>query len=329
MRTPRFLSPSAISQWVSDRDEYYLRYLADFPPPKIPQSKPMSIGSAFDAYAKSYLVEKLYGKGMKPEFEFDTIFCSQVDIHNRDWAIVHGKHAFDQYRSSGALADLMLELSRADGSPRFEFEVEGRIPHESVIEGVPLLGKPDLYYKSNVGAHIIVDWKVNGYCAKTGVTPKKGYVRILDPDKGRDHNHSHKDAHLMRIGGIDINIAQYFEDVDLDWARQLVIYGWLLGEPVGSNFLIAVEQLACRPAAIEFPKIRIASHRGRASEGYQLGLLKQAASIWMSISRGHIFDEMTLEQSQERQATLDKQYLAYRGDTPQDDWFRQMTRNHD
>jgi hypothetical protein len=328
MRLPKFLSPSAIGQWLSDREEYYMRYITDNPPPKIPQSQPMSIGSAFDAYAKSYLVTKLLGP--KPEFEFDTIFASQVEPHNRDWAKKHGLHAFEAYKHSGALAELMLELSRASSTPRFEFEVEGRIPHSLCIDGVPLLGKPDVYFVTNVGAHIVVDWKVNGYCAKNGIIPKKGYVKVRDGsvEKGPKHGHSHKDAHLLMVGGLEINIGHFFEDVDKDWARQLAIYAWLLGEPVGGNFIICVEQLACAPSG-EYPTIRVASHRGRISADYQHGLMKQAAEIWMAVNRGHVFIEMTKEANDERCKTLDKLFEAYKGTTSQDVWFQKMTRSHD
>ena len=94
MRQPKFLSPSSIGKWNDDREEYYLRYLADNRPPKMAQTLPMSIGSAFDAYTKSYISERLFGKDARPEFNFSAIFEKQVESQNRDWAKKHGKHAF-------------------------------------------------------------------------------------------------------------------------------------------------------------------------------------------------------------------------------------------
>lgn len=327
MRTPKFLSPTSIASWYSDRDEYYLKYLADNRPPRLPQTVPMSIGAAFDAYVKNYLVERLFGE-VPNEFQFETIFTTQVESHNRDWARKHGKHAFEAYKQSGALADLMIELQRSQTTPRFEFTVRGDVTHESVVSGIPLLGKPDCYFVTEAGAHIVMDWKVNGYCAKRGVSPKPGYVKCRDGWEGnhsRSHMKAHKDAHLMNVGGLTINIASFFETVDESWARQLCIYAWLLGEEVGSNFVICIEQLACK-ADGEFPKIRVASHRARASAQFQYELILKAWKIWDCIQRGHIFDDRSLEDSEARCAELDIYHKAFTGTTDDDEWFAQTSR---
>ena len=137
MRIPKYLSPSSLGTWEADQEEFYLRYLADKRPPRMPQTQPMSIGSAFDAYVKSYYHKVLFNT-VDPEFEFDTIFINQVEEHNRDWALVAGKYAFDAYQTSGALADLLNELQKSQSDPRFEFTLQDE------FMGVPLLGKPDL-----------------------------------------------------------------------------------------------------------------------------------------------------------------------------------------
>lgn len=330
MRMPKFLSPSAISLWDKDREEYYLKYLADNRPPKIAQTLPMSIGSSFDAYVKNYIVKRLRGT-VPPEFEFNTIFEQQVETQNRDWAKLHGAHAFSCYKESGALADLMLELERASEEPRFEFTVEGDITHSSIVSGVPLLGKPDCYFVSAEGAHIIVDWKVNGYCAKRNKSPAKGYVMCRDgwvADKqSRSHNKTHKDAQILMIGGIMVNVAHFFEDIDASWAAQLCIYAWMLGEEVGANFIICIEQLACAPNG-DFPRVRIASHRARPSEQFQLELIKKAWTIWEALQTNHIFNDVSKEESLVKAARLDNYYKAFTGTTENDVWFTEMERKH-
>src|SRR5436190_14893856 len=127
MRKIEYLSPSSIDKFEQDQEAFYVRYLSEHRLPDDPQTQPMSIGSAFDAYCKSYIHERLFGKGNDPKYQFENIFEAQVQAHLRDWAIIHGKYAFESYQKSGALADLMLELQHAINVPKFEIEVKGVI----------------------------------------------------------------------------------------------------------------------------------------------------------------------------------------------------------
>ena len=94
MRIPKSLSYSSMSLWYKDQDEFYIRYLADHAAPRLPQEQPAAVGSAFDAYTKSMLAHALFGKAMSAQFEFGTIFESQVEPHNRDFALDAGKRVF-------------------------------------------------------------------------------------------------------------------------------------------------------------------------------------------------------------------------------------------
>lgn len=332
MRTPTYLSPSSLSTFERDRKEFYLRYLADERPPKIPQTQPMSVGAAFDAYIKSYLYGRLFGKGSNPEFEFDTIFVKQVEEQNRDWALEAGKYAFKCYQKSGAIADLMIDLLAASNEPRFEFTVNGDVSMECRVDSIPFLGKPDIYFISKNGVHMIWDWKVNGFCSKNGVSPKRGFIKIRDswdPSErkaSRGVNSPHKKAHLFDVDGVTINIGEPFEDIDITWADQLTIYGWLMGEPVGAEFVIGIEQLVCKPHEPNRPSIRVASHRGQTSPEYQKGLFDRAYKAWKIIERGHIFDDLTLEESMAKQRVLDDYHKAFEVKDENDAWFNKVTR---
>jgi len=75
MRIPAYLSPSALGVFEKDREQYYLKYLADNRPPRMPQTEPMAVGSAFDAFVKSYLHHSLFGNhGKDNQYELNTIF---------------------------------------------------------------------------------------------------------------------------------------------------------------------------------------------------------------------------------------------------------------
>jgi hypothetical protein len=92
----------------------------------------MSVGSAFDAYVKSYMHQKIFGNNHPKAavYELRTLFEAQVEEHNREFAWEAGKHVFDRYKDCGALADIMQEIRHVPPTePLFEVDVAG------VIEG--------------------------------------------------------------------------------------------------------------------------------------------------------------------------------------------------
>lgn len=332
MRDLPYLSPTSLSKFYEDPIEFYLTYLAESRAPRFPQTQPMSIGSAFDAYAKSYLHEALYGKGNDPKFAFEALFEAQVEEHNRDWARVHGKHAFECYRDTGCLADLMVELHASIGDPKFELEVKGVINgyREGVtknVENVCFLGKPDVFYLNKEGCHVIFDFKVNGWCSNHGVSPHRGYLRVRTAGATPIVGAHHKDCHPLMHRGSTINAMMYLEDVNKSWADQLSIYGWLCGCEVGEDFIVAVDQFACRPSGETFPRVRIAEHRLRVNPDYQWSLFARAQTAWEVIHSDHIFRELSKEESREKCHLLDKQAADLANpQTPEDALFNKMTR---
>ena len=291
----------------------------------------MAAGSAFDAYVKSYLAESLFGNAVPDELQRDYMLEVQVEQQWRDWGVKHGKLIFEQYLFSGALAGLLAEMANAADEPRFESTVQAHIKHEKNIIGLTFLGKPDLYFITRDGAHVVDDWKVNGYCAKNAVSPKKGYVVCRDgwdsstAKPSRNKNRPHKDAIIEVVNGISINAACPLEKIDEDWATQLAIYGWVLGEPVGSDFIVGIEQLVAKPHN-DSKLIRVASHRARISPEFQLQVFERALHAWNCIKKGHIFEDMSLEDNNKKCSMLDEQHLAFAGDPedPNEAWFQEQ-----
>lgn len=307
MRKPNYLSPTSLKMFYDDRDAFYIQYLADNKTPRPPQTAPMAVGSAFDAYVKSYLVEKLAGK--RPEFEFTTIFEAQVEAHNRDTALIDGKLVFDAYQSQGALADILLDLDGCIGQPRFETAIEGYVSAVSIALGdVPMLGKPDIFFITKTGARVIFDWKVNGFYSNYNVSPKPGYRRIRTADK--NNGSPHKAAMVMDHNGVKISVTHPLCTVEQDWAAQLSIYAWLLGEEVGSKFVVAIDQIVCNRDSIRERNFRIAQHRAIVTEKFQRDLFEKAHKAWYAIQNGHVFDNLPLAESQARCATLDAMISA-------------------
>lgn len=340
MRRPEYLSPTSISKWVEDQELYYLTYLSDNRPPKDPQTQPMSIGSAFDARVKAFLHERLFGKGNNPKYGFDALFEAQVDPHNRDWAKPHSEYVFEQYKQCGALADLMLELDLAQGTPRFEFEIKGavhgyregatlKLGEPGTLRNCVLLGKPDVHFISKDGASVTLDWKVNGYCSRTPPSPMQGYLRLRSA--GKTDLGMHKHCMPMTEKGMTINAATWLENLNRDWARQLAIYAWMLGESVGSRFIVAIDQIVCDANKGHLPAIRVAEHRLTVGPKFQHETFNTACDIWEIIQSDHIFrgteeEPITKEQSIARCHALDGIRDAILGDgSDMDAWFAAVT----
>ena len=281
-----YISPTSLMLFNQDREEFYRKYISPYS--KVyrklsKQTQPMAVGSAFDAFAKSYLHKELYGPGY-PEYVFKTIFTSQVDEEHREWALGAGKGVFIDYIKSGALADLMLALKLAFDAPRFEFTVEGE------VDGVPILGKPDAFFSLDSGELVILDWKVNGYCSNYSVSPKPGYVMLRPGDK------SHKDCVNGEVGGLIINTNKNLEDVDEKWATQIQMYAWALG---GGSTIACIDQLVFD----KHRKLRVAEHRSRIGTDFATTLRGQLVEAWDAITNDRV---VTKEKADEINTQLER-----------------------
>lgn len=294
----KFLSPSALSIWLRSKDEFYIKYLAKERPPKIKQTKPMSVGSAFDAFVKSHL-SSLLGVG---DFDREALFDKQVEPHNRVFAWGAGQHCWNSYKDCGAFVRLQRYLAIADDI-RMEFT------DRATISGVPLLGIPDLVFMID-GLLINFDWKVTGYCSSSA-SPTRGYT-----DYGL--RGAHKDCMLTYRGDLVLNGENYLEKVNPNWGRQLCTYGWLAGLPVGSEMVVMIHQLVCRDT------IQVATHCCEISSEFQQSTMDAYIELWDCISSGHIFKELSRSESDERCLVLDKQGIGFGGDTANDLWFKEI-----
>lgn len=314
MKTVQYLSPSSIAKYNENPDEFYMKYLSDKAPPKDKQTAPMSVGSSFDAYVKSYLHDQLFGK-TDPRFEFQTLFEAQVEPHVRAQALIDGKKCFEAYKATGALNDLMIMLSKASNTPRFEFDLRGVVEgHREGVQlqfgNVVLLGKPDVHFISKEGVDVILDWKVNGFYSQA--SPTKGYIKL------RPEGTRHKEAFVQWDRDIEVNMAHTLDQTREEWAAQLAIYGWLLGMKVGSRFVVAIDQLACRKDR----DIRIAEHRAYVNELFQHDLFRKAQHLWDLCHSGYFFRDLTLEESQNKCKLLDE--MAASLWVPEDPDFAKM-----
>ena len=300
MKTISFLSPTSLHLFESDRDEFYLKYLSDNARPDQVQSDAMAVGSAFDAYVKAALYQDLFGPSV--EYSVNTLLESQVDEECIEFGRRVGAYCFERYEACGCYKELLSELKQSEEPPRFEFKLTGKVGN------VPLVGKPDCWYKK--GVQVTLDWKVEGFCSKHPQSPKKFYKSCRDtwtegkPTRGGGEPKPHKDYVEIEHFGHKIG-SHWLEDVNSRWADQIAIYSWLLGMEVGDEDAITcIDQLACKPGD-PMPLIRVAQHRCRISAKYQKELLCRLEACWWAINNNHIFTDVEKDDSLARCELLD------------------------
>lgn len=296
MRIPGYISPSALSRFEKDPERYYLESQADAKVARVPQAEPAGVGSAFDAEVKADLEHRFFGKN-RSEVR-DTLFEKQVEPQNRDFCDAAGKYIFEQYQYCGAYQSL-LDLMDGCSEPQFEFD------SSVTVEDVPFLGKPDCKFIHRCGLHVILDWKVNGFCSRYAQSPAKGYMICRDCEgwtgkRDRYHNVSHKLFEPKTVKDVVMN-GYGLENVSIDWADQLSIYGWAMGESVGDQFVTCIDQIVSKPSEGR-PLLRVATHRCTISAEYQRSLLERAKTMWEGVNTGEYLDEM-VRQGLETQAT--------------------------
>lgn len=326
MRKPTYLSHSSLSLWSKDKEEFYIKHLAETRAPRIAQQNYMSVGASFDAYAKSALHERLFGKGADPQFEFQAIFEAQVEEHNRDFALEAGKYIFDSYVFTGAFDELLAMLEKSKEPPRFEFEVKG------TVQGVPIVGKPDCRFIQESGVHVILDWKVKGYCSKYSASPSKNYRLCRDGygppfKKSRSDNLAHKNYVPYDHHGLEIN-ELYMEAGNEEYADQLCLYGWLLGEQIGDEEVVCcIDEIVSKPMPEGKPLLRVAQHRARVSNNHQMTVLNRAVDCWDAITSGWVFRDLGREENDLKCQHLERKVIALQSDgSVEEDLYAEMAR---
>ena len=309
MRLPPYLSPSQLKLFEQNRELYYLKHLANARIPYEPQMLSPAVGSAFDAWVKSQLVHDLFGTN-EPRLEFEALFEAQVEVQHRDIAKPEGFYALLCYRASGGYNQLLELLQQSSQPPKFEDKLQRE------IDGVPLLGKPDLYFYLDT-IPVVLDWKVFGYCSKSTTSPAKYFQRCMDcwdqsiAKASKTHGNSHpgytgKLFPITEVSGLEI-FDGGFEAIDDSWAKQLSFYAWLLGQPVGGErFLLMVDQLTAKPFE-PHPLLRWSHFVGQPSVQFQTQFFDRIKYFWNLITSGYFFDELTPEESKFKCEMLDKQ----------------------
>ena len=199
----KFLSPSCIGSYFRDWDGWYDRYILRMP--SEPQSPAMGLGSAFDAFVKWGIVERL-GKG-RCEFPYDSLeecYEDQVAKHLDIEAVA--KEIYDDYVDKGMMRRLFNR--RRDGKLVHAKMECLTLADVKLSDGtvVTIGGYPDAILTYENGKRYILDWKINGYFSKRRVGIGKGAVFVCGNCTGRE------------------KIKRKTDFSDTAWNTQLTIY---------------------------------------------------------------------------------------------------------
>ncbi len=311
---PERYSPSACSKFYSDRQEYYLMYLAPTKVPRQKSTEAMCLGNFYDSVVTNALAIMFYGLSdvrTQTEFSYETLMegCRQDHLDNDKLEAI-AKDLFAQYKSTGAFAALCAELRQADeGSIKFQQPLYFNAPG-----GYTVFGFQDLSF--TIGNTLVIrDWKCNGYFSKAGITLIKNYIDAFPKDVKRV-KYPHKDVFLSRdVCGLQFAFGCASKAIP-QYARQLATYGWALNDnkaPV-ENLLLGIEQVSCKRGGKRVPEIMFARTSNFIKPDAQLQLLKEYDFMHETIISGHIFDDLTREESDAKCVELNNLALGMQDD---------------
>ena len=313
VREVKYLSYSSFKLFESDPEMFYRRYLAIKRPPREPQNHYMAIGSAFDAFCKADL-HKEFVNDNDPKYSREALFETQVEPHNRDRAKVDGQLVYERYIKVGAYADLQRDMKGCMGA-RFEADITATLEIPRLPGGIVILGKPDVMYISKYGARIIHDFKCQGFYSKAAPGPSAGFVKMFSG--GKDHMTMHKNCMPKKHKDFMINGNAPLHISCEDWATQLTLYAWSLGEDVGSDYILSIDQIL---SDSQKSTTRVAKHAAICTDVWQNKLYNKVHKAWHAIQSNHVFTNMPYDKSLERCAAIDAELQS----TP-DDTFKEMT----
>jgi len=272
----RNLSPTALLQFESDPEEFFIQRVAKLNVKKFEQSLPMAIGAAFDDLVKKSIGERfnltdISGSAVEMSGNFKGII--QGKAYDDDYKTVAydcGQRILDEYTQLGLLSSI-FDLIKCDPS---EIVMEEWVKQTIEVSGKPnmsIIGKPDLLLPG-----FVLDWKVNGYCSQA--SPMRGYVNVKSLDRFRGLGRPHKDAICLytEANGQRIMVSDI---VDEKWALQVATYNRFL------PCIGAIDQVCGHKTK----GLRFAQHRFSITQSMCDDYLKRYQVAWDAMHSDNFF----------------------------------------
>lgn len=268
VRTVQYLSPSSLRQLETNPAEFYFRRLGpqEFAPKPEEQSYPAAVGIAFDAIVKFEVAKQR------------AIRCPSLDYmlndikKDKDEVVKHAQQLFDGYKRSGAFARLLEEKPVGVAVDGEDFAPGTRVPVRTRIDCIVDYG----------GRQRILDWKVKGSNNPGSASPTQGYLRTWDTDQPGIPTPAHSKSGLP------------LEELNPEWATQLVMYGWAQGYPITADLVGCIDEVV----AWHGDRVRVANFRHPISVAFQQNVKTRLEDAWNKIQSREVLDpNMTIEQA--------------------------------
>jgi hypothetical protein len=287
-RRPTNLSYSSWALFEKDQEEFFVRYLAGNRAPRLPQENYMSVGSSFDAYVKAALHSPpclapatirtsssascsrirsrsttATGRSVLASTS-STATCSRVPTTScSSCSRLRSSHRGSRRRSTPRSTACLSPASRTFGSCRSSLTL--------IRCGWCSTGR------SRASAPSMVPARARAMpCAVMATVPWGQNVTKKDPGgkPSKSHNTSHANYLDYNHRGLTIN-AGYMEHCNDEYADQVSLYGWMLGEPPGDEEVVVwIDEIVSKFMGLgQNPLLRVANHRARVSRDHQLKLL--------------------------------------------------------
>lgn len=245
IRLPEYISPSTFL--IADRCDLSA-YIEKWAGANFrrEQTMPMAVGSAFDSFIKAEIAIAL-GKPNKLAELLKTVELPA--------AITVGKELAEKYIEAGCLKRLLDQ-----GLNTIEMD------EKKDIWGVPVFCRLDAALTDNTP----VDWKVNGYGSQWGASPFQGYIRRMD--RG------------MNVA-IPLTRVPLMEEINRDWAIQLLFYWWVLAPPIIGPARGIIEQVAIKGKKIEF-----VTYKAEMGPVFVQQIKVDLVTLWNRVIKGELKD---------------------------------------
>lgn len=305
-RTINHISPSSLSKYENQPNKFFMERVYDPGWPREESGLAANIGTGFDIFCKMFfssklgLVEGLKAKtgysslsGENKERYKDNLFRFLIDSHTgeqyREKAILEGSRIFGYYTKT--LKDNESCSQLKESSDFYDIELSRQVylpPFLGSRLSIPTYCKGDAAVKGKrknliatdvVDTDIILpfDWKVKGSGSKASPPPK--YCVIFD-ELGVN-----KGQHKSYYNGIAM------QDIDKDWATQLVFTGWQCGHPTYPEAMFPYDGIIhCLVCDSTTGKIRLAVYRGELSVYWQKEVLNRCQRMWRDLTSGDFYN---------------------------------------
>jgi hypothetical protein len=285
------ISPSSLKKFEKQPNTFFMEKILDPGWQRDEQGLPAAIGTVFDIFVKLWLISE-YNKDLLSIFK-NRINCSEdknifnylIDnnITNKEYkakALQEGALIYAYYKETLLKNNIVPDF--------YDIELLNQVylPNNiGNLQTIPTFCKGDACLNNHVKKDNLnhleplpLDWKVIGSGSKA--SPRKYYQAIFD-DLG-----NYKGPYKGYYKHIP------FQDIDEDWATQLVFTGWQCGKPTYPEEMFPyLGYIHCLVCDTYSGNIRLAIYEGELSIYWQQRVLQRCRNMWNAIQSGEFYNK--------------------------------------